>query len=247
MVDSLDILGPFPAHKIFNGLLLVLQVLHIIWFYMILRMVHEFIVKGQVMMTLNIMKLKRKLMSSPPKPLAHNSSTSTSTSLHIQLFLWDVLWVCMVQSLQNAERKRQKYLSWFLVPKNKIHFTKFDNGLFHWGIFFPPEEIFVFQDLAFDILCLFLVMLTKYEHSKFNTAVQRGCWSFPTHQTLCYLKAIWTLTMVWLCLPDWSTICVHVCLTENVCVYLCVCMCVCMCVFVGIVGMFGDVARLKIC
>ena len=49
MMESLELIGPFTSHYIFNGLLIVLQVLHIIWFYMILRMVHEFIVKGQVM------------------------------------------------------------------------------------------------------------------------------------------------------------------------------------------------------
>ena len=48
MVDSLDLYGVFPAYKVFNGMLLVLQALHIFWFYLILRMLHQYVIKGQV-------------------------------------------------------------------------------------------------------------------------------------------------------------------------------------------------------
>ena len=37
-----------PIYYVFNGFLLVLQVLHVIWFGMILRMVYSFLVLGQV-------------------------------------------------------------------------------------------------------------------------------------------------------------------------------------------------------
>ena len=47
--ESWEIVGPFTSHTLFNGLMLILQVLHIIWFYMICRMVYAYIVTGQVM------------------------------------------------------------------------------------------------------------------------------------------------------------------------------------------------------
>lgn len=42
------IVGEFPAYKIFNGFLFVLQVLHIIWFYMICRVAYKAIAMGKV-------------------------------------------------------------------------------------------------------------------------------------------------------------------------------------------------------
>ena len=41
-------MGHFPSYYIFNGLLFILQVLHVIWFYMIAKMAVTYIVKGQV-------------------------------------------------------------------------------------------------------------------------------------------------------------------------------------------------------
>ncbi|XP_060797290.1 ceramide synthase 4a isoform X2 [Neoarius graeffei] len=47
-VESLDFFKPFPAYYFFNGLLLVLQALHIFWAYLILRMLYKFIFLGKV-------------------------------------------------------------------------------------------------------------------------------------------------------------------------------------------------------
>lgn len=41
-------MGLFPAYYIFNGLLYVLQVMHVIWFYMILRVASRALKSGQV-------------------------------------------------------------------------------------------------------------------------------------------------------------------------------------------------------
>ncbi|KAI5101101.1 ceramide synthase 4 [Silurus meridionalis] len=47
-VESLDFFKPFPGYYFFNGLLLVLQGLHIFWAYLILRMLYKFIFLGKV-------------------------------------------------------------------------------------------------------------------------------------------------------------------------------------------------------
>ncbi|XP_053369805.1 ceramide synthase 4a isoform X1 [Clarias gariepinus] len=47
-MESLDFFKPFPGYYLFNGLLLVLQALHIFWAYLILRMVYKFIFLGKV-------------------------------------------------------------------------------------------------------------------------------------------------------------------------------------------------------
>jgi len=38
----------YPVYYLFNSLMCILQVLHIIWFYYICRMLYSYIVKGQV-------------------------------------------------------------------------------------------------------------------------------------------------------------------------------------------------------
>lgn len=43
-----EIVGPFPACLYFNVLLYCLQVMHIIWFYMILRVAYKAILKGKI-------------------------------------------------------------------------------------------------------------------------------------------------------------------------------------------------------
>ncbi|XP_048038270.1 ceramide synthase 4a [Megalobrama amblycephala] len=48
VVDSLDIFPPYPGYYFLNGLLLVLQALHIFWAWLILRMVHKFVFLGKV-------------------------------------------------------------------------------------------------------------------------------------------------------------------------------------------------------
>lgn len=48
MFDSWEIVGPYRAWWLLNGLLLVLQTLHIIWFYLIARIAIKAIFKGKV-------------------------------------------------------------------------------------------------------------------------------------------------------------------------------------------------------
>ncbi|KAJ0023418.1 hypothetical protein NQD34_003318 [Periophthalmus magnuspinnatus] len=48
MFESWDIVGPFPSWWVFNSLLLVLQVLHIIWCYLIARIAVKAIAHGKV-------------------------------------------------------------------------------------------------------------------------------------------------------------------------------------------------------
>ncbi|XP_026187496.1 ceramide synthase 5-like [Mastacembelus armatus] len=48
LFESWEIVGPYQAWWLFNGLLLVLQTLHIIWFYLITRIAIKAIFKGKV-------------------------------------------------------------------------------------------------------------------------------------------------------------------------------------------------------
>ncbi|XP_047457424.1 ceramide synthase 5-like [Mugil cephalus] len=48
LFESWEIVGPYQAWWLFNGLLLVLQTLHIIWFYLISRIAVKAIFKGKV-------------------------------------------------------------------------------------------------------------------------------------------------------------------------------------------------------
>ncbi|XP_068997383.1 ceramide synthase 5-like [Embiotoca jacksoni] len=48
LIESWEIVGPYQAWWLFNGLLLVLQTLHIIWFYLITRIAIKAIFKGKV-------------------------------------------------------------------------------------------------------------------------------------------------------------------------------------------------------
>lgn len=47
-VVSLEFFQPFFGYYFFNGLLLVLQLLHVFWAYLILRMVYKFVFLGKV-------------------------------------------------------------------------------------------------------------------------------------------------------------------------------------------------------
>nr|XP_040060289.1 ceramide synthase 5 isoform X2 [Gasterosteus aculeatus aculeatus] len=48
MFESWDIVGPYPSWWLFNSLLLVLQLLHIIWFYLIARIAVKAMLRGKV-------------------------------------------------------------------------------------------------------------------------------------------------------------------------------------------------------
>lgn len=48
LFDSWEIIGPYRAWWLLNGLLLVLQALHIIWFYLIARIAIKAILRGKV-------------------------------------------------------------------------------------------------------------------------------------------------------------------------------------------------------
>ena len=57
--ESYAIVGPFTSHSLFNSLLLTLQVLHVFWFYRILRMVYLYIIKGQVKFPFTLVQVTR--------------------------------------------------------------------------------------------------------------------------------------------------------------------------------------------
>ncbi|XP_055976033.1 ceramide synthase 5 isoform X3 [Sorex fumeus] len=48
LFESWEIIGPYPSWWLFNGLLLVLQVLHIIWSYLIARIAFKALIRGKV-------------------------------------------------------------------------------------------------------------------------------------------------------------------------------------------------------
>ena len=48
MFESWAIVGPYPSWWLFNFLLLVLQALHIIWFYLIARIAVKAMLRGKV-------------------------------------------------------------------------------------------------------------------------------------------------------------------------------------------------------
>lgn len=48
MFESWAIVGPYPSWWLFNSLLLVLQVLHIIWAYLIARIALKAMLRGKV-------------------------------------------------------------------------------------------------------------------------------------------------------------------------------------------------------
>lgn len=48
MFESWAIVGPYPSWWLFNSLLLVLQVLHIIWSYLIARIALKAMLRGKV-------------------------------------------------------------------------------------------------------------------------------------------------------------------------------------------------------
>uniref|UniRef100_A0A8C5LP24 Ceramide synthase 5 n=1 Tax=Leptobrachium leishanense TaxID=445787 RepID=A0A8C5LP24_9ANUR len=47
--ESWDLIGPYPSWWLFNGLLLILQVLHVIWSYLIIRVAYKFVMWGKVL------------------------------------------------------------------------------------------------------------------------------------------------------------------------------------------------------
>ncbi|EDL86967.1 longevity assurance homolog 5 (S. cerevisiae) (predicted), isoform CRA_a [Rattus norvegicus] len=48
LFESWEIIGPFPSWWLFNGLLLILQMLHVIWSYLIARTAFKALVRGKV-------------------------------------------------------------------------------------------------------------------------------------------------------------------------------------------------------
>jgi hypothetical protein len=50
LFESWEIIGPYPSWWLFNGLLLILQVLHIIWSYLIARIAFKALIRGKVRM-----------------------------------------------------------------------------------------------------------------------------------------------------------------------------------------------------
>lgn len=46
--ESWEMIGPYPSWWLFNGLLLILQVLHVIWSYLIVRIAFKALIRGKV-------------------------------------------------------------------------------------------------------------------------------------------------------------------------------------------------------
>ncbi|XP_061076314.1 ceramide synthase 5 isoform X3 [Conger conger] len=86
LFESWEIVGPYPSWWLFNGLLLVLQVLHIIWSCLIARIAYKAIVRG-----------KKRLCSS--FQIARGSCLSLSVLLHPHVSLAQFLSVSRGTSL----------------------------------------------------------------------------------------------------------------------------------------------------
>nr|XP_033795046.1 ceramide synthase 5 isoform X5 [Geotrypetes seraphini] len=48
LFESWALIGPYPSWWLFNGLLLILQVLHVIWSYLIIRIAYKALARGKV-------------------------------------------------------------------------------------------------------------------------------------------------------------------------------------------------------
>ncbi|KAB1270651.1 Ceramide synthase 5 [Camelus dromedarius] len=48
LFESWEMIGPYPSWWFFNGLLLILQVLHVIWSYLIVRIAFKALIRGKV-------------------------------------------------------------------------------------------------------------------------------------------------------------------------------------------------------
>lgn len=48
LFESWELIGPYPSWWLFNGLLVTLQILHIIWSYLIIRTAYKALVRGKV-------------------------------------------------------------------------------------------------------------------------------------------------------------------------------------------------------
>ncbi|XP_078240529.1 ceramide synthase 5 isoform X2 [Pogona vitticeps] len=48
LFESWDIIGPYPSWWLFNGLLLILQILHVSWSYFIIRIAYKALARGKV-------------------------------------------------------------------------------------------------------------------------------------------------------------------------------------------------------
>ena len=46
--EAPELMGPFPAYYLFNILLYILQILHIIWFYVIIKIAYKSLTTGKV-------------------------------------------------------------------------------------------------------------------------------------------------------------------------------------------------------
>lgn len=48
LFESWELIGPYPSWWLFNGLLITLQMLHIIWSYLIIRTAYKALMRGKV-------------------------------------------------------------------------------------------------------------------------------------------------------------------------------------------------------
>ncbi|KAL8163692.1 UNVERIFIED_CONTAM: Ceramide synthase 5, partial [Gekko kuhli] len=47
LFESWELIGPYPSWWLFNGLLVLLQILHVIWSYFILRIAYKALARGK--------------------------------------------------------------------------------------------------------------------------------------------------------------------------------------------------------
>ncbi|XP_049978449.1 LOW QUALITY PROTEIN: ceramide synthase 5 [Alexandromys fortis] len=68
LFESWEMIGPYPSWWLFNGLLLILQVLHVIWSYLIARIAFKALIRGKVTYPggLDPDSVPSALLSAPP-------------------------------------------------------------------------------------------------------------------------------------------------------------------------------------
>ncbi|TRY74110.1 hypothetical protein DNTS_026663, partial [Danionella cerebrum] len=86
LLESWQIIGPYPSWWLFNCLLLVLQVLHLIWSYLIARIAIKAVTRGKTWLLFLSGGALQAFSSSPPV-LSRISSFTLSAKLCLALFL----------------------------------------------------------------------------------------------------------------------------------------------------------------
>lgn len=75
MFESWAIVGPYPSWWLFNSLLLILQVLHVIWSYLIARIALKAMLRGKVSVH-EVTRLRQRANQTPPSAPANSRSAA---------------------------------------------------------------------------------------------------------------------------------------------------------------------------